>query len=344
MVQTSRHSELLSAWRALAGTPPGEGWRTIQIAQAGPCRFLAGRHFPGNQEALIAGFQQAKRPLQSQLPEGRGFTARIEEMPGTSPASTWIALCRLPAGSAELFSLMAEDLIVCADLALDLEGSVALANFLSRIRAWQDFMKKDQAPKLSGHAETGLYGELMMLRQLMRAGLPPGTVVKGWLGPEDGIHDLRLFAGAIEVKTALVKGTFPAHIGSLQQLDLSLVSPIYLSAIRLLIDDSGETLTDLVKSVRGDALVDAQALSLLNLKLLQAGYLDGVAASYTRRFTAFEMRMLEIDSDFPALTEGNVPSGVISAQYQIDIDQCPGPSRELDYVIQHLGVSQRESQ
>ncbi len=344
MGQRNRHSELISAWRALAGSPQGEGWRTIQIAHAGPCRFLAGRHFPGNQEALIAGFEKARRPQQSQLPEGRGFTARIEEFPDTLASSICIAVCRLPAGSAELFSLMAEDLILSADSVHDLDGSGALASFLSRIRAWQDFMKKEQTPKLSGQAETGLYGELVMLRQLILAGFPPSASVKAWLGPEDSIHDFRVGMGAIEVKTSLAAGAFPAHIGSLEQLDITQVSHIYLGAIRLLLDDSGETLTDLVNLVRSDMGRDPQILSLLNLKLLKAGYLDAVAGSYLRRFSALETRMLEICSDFPALTRGNVPQGVMSAQYQLDLDQYPGPNIELANVIRHLGGYELEPQ
>src|SRR3546814_665484 len=48
--QTKHHEELLAAWRALAGHQESEGWRTIQVVYGGSCRFLAGRHFPGNEE------------------------------------------------------------------------------------------------------------------------------------------------------------------------------------------------------------------------------------------------------------------------------------------------------
>ena len=52
---------LLAAWRALADTTSQSGWRFIPIATHACCQLRAGRHFPGNEEALLA---LERNPLQ----------------------------------------------------------------------------------------------------------------------------------------------------------------------------------------------------------------------------------------------------------------------------------------
>lgn len=64
---------LRQAWRALSCNGGGEGWRTIPIELDAPCRLLAGRHCPGDEEAIIVGFRGVRLPPDAHLPQGHGF-------------------------------------------------------------------------------------------------------------------------------------------------------------------------------------------------------------------------------------------------------------------------------
>ena len=98
MAPPSEEEELVAAWRALSGNPAAEGWRTIPIASPSPCQLLAGRHFPGNQEALLVGFALSKLPSAEQFPQGHGFLVTSADLGGDESGRVWIALCRQSAG------------------------------------------------------------------------------------------------------------------------------------------------------------------------------------------------------------------------------------------------------
>ncbi|MEW6513565.1 MAG: PD-(D/E)XK motif protein [Pseudomonadota bacterium] len=56
-----------------------------------------------------------------------------------------------------------------------------LRAMLSRVRAWQEFMRKG-AQALSPEAEIGLVGELSFLRLIIEAGVPAVIAVESWVG------------------------------------------------------------------------------------------------------------------------------------------------------------------
>ena len=74
-----------------------------------------------------------------------------------------------------------------------------LRAMLSRIRAWQEFMRR--TPRgLSPEAEVDLAGELAFLDLLLGAGMNASSAVESWLGPDRGIQDFEIGSGSVEVK------------------------------------------------------------------------------------------------------------------------------------------------
>ena len=103
-----------------------------------------------------------------------------------------------------------------------------LRALLDRVRAWQVFMDRSGDGALSPEAEVGLFGELVVLGEVIRQGVPPIVACESWEGPGGGLHDFRWSTGAIEVKATAAVGSFPARIGSLAQLDDSEIQPLFL--------------------------------------------------------------------------------------------------------------------
>ena len=338
MALQSRREELLAAWRALAGNQEEEGWHTIPVAHGGPCRFLAGRRFPGNEEALLVGFNSVRVPSGEHLPEGRGFLVSRASLAGDGAERVWIALCRQSAGSLDLFAMMADDVVTTLQGLRNTDDERLFNMFLARIRAWQDFMRRGGDGVLSPEAEVGLFGELEFLHDLISADLPAASAVEAWQGPLDGIQDFILGPGAIEIKSTVSPSSFPATIGSLDQLDDSLTRPIFLVGIRLALTHSGRTLPDQVVALRNLMADEPAALSLFGTCLLHAGFLEGTANRYTRRFSRMATRMLHVTDGFPRLTRANVAIEIRRARYEIDLDLISTGDLEIGGVLKQLGM------
>lgn len=326
-------SELVAGWRALSGTEEAEGWRVVPIQSVADASVFAGRFFPGNHEAVVVSFAEPTR-IPPQMPEGRGFVVKGIELPGDSGIVPAIALTRLPAGSLELFSMMAHDCVAVLNRA---PADLLLNAFLKRISAWQEFMEREEDALLSLESQTGLAGELIVLRNLLDHGILPRLAVESWEGPIDGIQDFVLGSGAIEAKSTLSPAGFTARIGSLDQLDDSIRQPLFVAAVRFLNDDRGEDLSEMVASIRA-RLKDSGATSLFEARLAHSRYSDAHASNYSRRLQALETKYVKVADEFPRLIHANVAKGVLSARYEIDLELAPLSPVDMDTALRELGL------
>lgn len=331
-----RRHELASAWRALAGFADPAGWRTIRITGAGSCGLIAARHFPGGEEAMAVGFSKNIFDAMPALPEGRGFVVTLLPPSCEDVGRAWIALSRKPTGSLELFTMMASDIIDVLDDPTGGREDVLLRVFLARIRAWQDFMQRRTDDVLGPEAELGLVGELVMLQELLAAGLPPSAAVEAWRGPLSGIHDFAIGDGGIEVKTSASPAGFPAVVGSLEQLDDSRISPLFVAAVRVSIDESGLTLGELIDGTREALTEHREAVRALNDRLLRAGWLDARSDRHVRRYTPRRTWLMPVTDEFPRLVRSNVPPGILRCRYEIDLDTVALPSMPIGRVLDLL--------
>jgi hypothetical protein len=310
------NDEIVVAWRALANCSGVKGWRSIPISLEGNCQLQAARHFPDNVEALLIGFTSIILPVTSKLPQAQGFNV---ERITIGASDRWLALVKHPHGSLELFSRMVVD--IADTLAKHAESSELhlYQLFIGRIHAWQAFMKKGH-DTLSPSSELGLVGELRFLEVLLDAELPFYLAVDAWKGPIHGLHDFELGTGAIEVKSTLASCGFAASIMSLEQLDDSLRHPLFVCGCRFSIAAGGLTLPQRVSALRERLAIDSLALIRFNNVLLYAGYLDSHSEYYVRIFLNAGISFLQVDSTFPRLVPGNVPSGIRQVRYEIDLD------------------------
>jgi hypothetical protein len=200
-------------------------------------------------------------------------------------------------------------------------------------------MKRGNEGVLGLESEVGLYGELLMLEALIKAGIPADLAVDAWVGPCDGIQDFMIGTGAIEVKTTTSAGVFTARISSLDQLDDSQRNPLYLAAFRINMIDSGYSLPERIGILR-EIIQAATPGSLVDfeLKLLQAGYFNSFSGSYLHRFEYVDTRIILVDKDFPRLVPTMVLPGIIRAKYEIEIGSTSTTDQILEQALHLLGV------
>lgn len=331
------NNEFLMAWSSLTNADAEPGWQAIALPSTGPLQLRAGRRSPDNAEAVLVCFPSAKLTAADKLPEGQGFA--IERADPDGSGKLWLALTRKSAGSAELFASMACDVVGALDdsVAAGSDEGKLLRVFIGRVGAWQEFMRKG-SQALSPEAEVGLIGELALLRAIIEAGVAPATAIESWVGPLNGIQDFEIGAGALEVKATLSPAGFPARIGSLEQLDDSTRQPLFVAGARLRQSESGQNLPGIVEAMRQAIKGDGEAERLLSERLLAAGYIDSHADRYQRKFELAGTRVVEVAGNFPRMTAGSVPVGIMKAMYEIDLDKAPGDNVGAKGALKKLGA------
>lgn len=338
MAASTDLQDLRAAWRALAGGGEGEGWKTIPVSTHAPCMLRAGRHLPGDEEAVLVGFRHVRTIPNSHLPQGHGFEVSWLPADATGGERLWVALARRANGSPELFATMAEDLVRLLEDGIVQDENVLLHRFLFRIRAWQDFMDQQREGVLSAEAELGLFGELIFIERMVAAGMPARNVLDAWQGPLDSLQDFRLGNGGIEVKTTLAVGGFPATISSLEQLDDRLSQPLFLAAVRLALDATGITLPAMADRIRETVHDNLAALDMFEVRLVQAGLLRTAAERYTRRFLHTSTVIMQVQQGFPRLTRSDVHPAIRKARYEIDLALGGAADVALSRAIELLGA------
>jgi hypothetical protein len=212
-----------------------------------------------------------------------------------------------------------------------------IATVIERILTWQRFMSREDDGVLRAEDEVGLLGELHVLRLLIGSGIPITDVVDSWQGPVDSLHDFVCPHGNIEVKSSVRVGPFSANVGSLDQLDESLIQPLYLAAVQFSLSASGLRLPQHIDSVRSLLNADPTVTATFEVKLLAAGYHQVLAPRYHRQFSYLLTSFYEIGGDFPRLTKGNVPAGVVDARYRLEIDTAKFAVLPLNDVLKRIG-------
>jgi len=338
MAPQSRGEELRSVWRALAGGETGDGWRTIPLASPGRIRLLAARRFPANEEAILVGFDTVRIPPAEQLPQGRGFAVEPVQFSAPGVTGNWISLSRRGAASLDLFTMMVEDIAGVLAASAGQNDERLLQTLLARIRAWQDFMQRGSGELLSPEAEIGLCGELVILLELLKAGVSPNAAVEAWHGPLDGIQDFHLGTGAVEVKSTVAQASFPAGISSLEQLDDAFRQPLFLAGVRLSLHGSGATLPDYVSRVRSELRGEIAAADSFTVRLMRAGYADSFADRYTRRFAVADVLLLPVTDGFPRLARSTTAAEIRRARYDLDLDLLAVERVTFGQALTQLGV------
>lgn len=329
--------QIQNIWRPLEGSSILDGWRSIAIAEHSGCRIRAAKRSPDNAEALLIGFPSAKLSPANQLPSGHGFEVIKTTLGEVGDGFNWLALVRQPAGSLDMFGRMVVDVLATVEQSFGVAETVLYQRYLGRIRAWQDFMRRGREG-LSSEAELGLIGELTVLAQLINIGVPLYTAIESWKGPLDGLQDFELGSGSIEVKSTLASEGFSAIIESLEQLDDSSRYPLFLAAVKFHLSEEGKTLPEHVGDLRKVLDCDPASLRAFNNCLMHGGYIETHNQMYTRTFAVTKLKIQAVDDNFPRLTLFNVPTGIIHARYNINLDLTQSKTFSLEQALTELGA------
>jgi hypothetical protein len=213
--------------------------------------------------------------------------------------------------------------ILCEDLMISIEKITSetelIKELFNRFEKWKSLFDIAAAQGLSFEEQRGLYGELVLLRTLLDNFSDKYLVIESWKGSERQSRDFQYQSWAIEVKTTYGKNHQKIHINNERQLDGSNFSNLYLFHLSLeVLDNSGESLNEVIDALRNGLHTDIRALNRFNSKLFEGGYFDHHSELY--RSVGYLVRkgsFFLVAGDFPRIEESDLRDGVGDVQYTI---------------------------
>ena len=193
---------------------------------------------------------------------------------------------------------------------------------VQRLTSWQRMLAAGLRTGLSAQAQLGLYGELLVLRELLLPVWGPATVAT-WVGPTGADQDFQRSGVALEVKCTTHRDAQRCRISNEAQLDTDDVE--YLALIHQSVRTTtaaGVSLPEMVDAVRAEPAVAADPAPFED-RLLHAGWLDLHRQQYEReRYELVTRRCYRVTNGFPRITRQHVPRGVNAVAYSVDLTEC----------------------
>jgi len=291
-----------------------------RIGEVSAVDTYAAKRIADDLEALI--IDVGTRALEGieDWPRSRGFEVLTEPIVSGATGRTRLYLQLVEGRYRQVFRALCGD--VCKVMAGTSDESGAVRTFHRRLVRWQSFLQKHGPEGLSENERCGLFGELLVFRDLLLPRIAAGLVVRAWRGCKRAHQDFQFPDRALEVKTT--RATIPDRISvsNVQQLDGEGMEHMFLTLVHVNQNETtGETLNQIVDSVRA-ALPD-DARDLLEEGLEEVGYSDAHRDIYsTTRYQHLDLQHFEVRDDFPRLIRGQVPDGVKNVRYELSIDAC----------------------
>ncbi|CAJ37597.1 conserved hypothetical protein [Methanocella arvoryzae MRE50] len=270
---------------------------------------------------LLLVTSQQNIPIAIEYPKSKGFEVQSIILPDDNK-SVYLELILTNNRFSDVFTSLVQDII---DHIKNLETEKqAVSVFFGRLLKWQQFLDQYDPEGLSSEAQRGLYGELWVLRKFLLPLLGAKKSIDSWKGPEKYPQDFKFVKTAIEVKTTISKQHEKLTISSEQQLDDTGIDYLYLYHISLIngVTD-GETLPEVVESIRTIIKDDFEASKKFEESLITAGYINAHIDRYMGVFYIIRNRNIyKVAEGFPRIIGKNLVNGVGDVHYTINVSEC----------------------
>ena len=222
----------------------------------------------------------------------------------------------------DIFAVLCEDLI--SSISSETNEKKLVATLLNRFEKWKSLFNKFALEGLTSEEQRGLFGELYFLRIFLQNKSDSQNVLNTWVGSSKEIRDFQFNNWALEVKTTIGNNHQKVHISSERQLDITHVENLYLYHLSLeKVQESGESLPQLVSSIQALFLSDLISLNRFKAKLYEVGYFEQHEDSYNRiGYHIRQDNFYKVEGEFPRIQENELRKGIGDVKYSIIISQC----------------------
>lgn len=264
------------------------------------------------------------QPLTNMEEEVEGFRVFTETIPHEELPRVSIEITSL--AYRDIFTVLAADLI---DRLIEVNDSTQLLSILhKRIAHWKRFLASG-LNGMSRESQIGLFGELLILKELMAVHGKQDEAVNSWIGPIKKNQDFVLLRNAIEVKTTSSNDISTVQISNEFQLDTSTFDHLFLCHVTIEERaNSGVTLPALIEEI-SISLNRHSRVQFLDF-LEEAGYSCSQRNLYVNTGYIERTRNYYLVSDlFPRVTPNMLMAGISTIKYCVDMSN-----------VKHLRTSQ----
>lgn len=228
-----------------------------------------------------------------------------------------LVLSLADASLSSIFAVLCEDLFYSI---AETESEVALLQTLqSRFLKWKELFNLAKTTGLSPEKQIGLFGELYLLKNLMRSTQNPEFCLNIWVGPDGGIRDFENNNTAIEVKTSQSHNHQKIRISSERQLDSSLLGNLFLFHLSLEKRNGDEyslnTIIEEIYELLGEEFL---LHNVFKRKLTNVGYFEHQRDHYQNvSYIVRDESFYFVKDKFPRIEEHDLMKGVGDVKYSI---------------------------
>lgn len=219
----------------------------------------------------------------------------------------------------DIFTAFVENLI--EEIRDCLSNSQALPIIGKVILKWKKLFDRASFSGLTPEQQKGIFGELLLMDELLQLGYPPQEIIEAWTGPAFSDQDYDFGHTRIEVKMTTAKNPL-LTITSERQLrnipDTRLYLILYTADISR---GAGLSLPDLVAKI-SRVLEVGPLVEVFSTKLISGGYNAADEEFYTQSYIVNRQRLFTIIDGFPRLQVEDLPPGVMNVAYKIELSAC----------------------
>lgn len=301
----SYDAELRGSWDRIDCHDGG----ALQIPLPHPLEWHV-RYAGADQKSLVA----VSNIAAGELPSSRAIEVACRQRRDGRYALSFTLLNR---AEEDVFIAMAGDMIAFSGAAES--PAEAVQRVLRRYAAWVRLFERRQSELLGIHAQKGLLGELMFLKNVIEEGRPMLDSLAGWAGPDGADQDFFYDDGWHEVK-AVGAAAAAVSISSVEQLDHPMEGELVVFRIDACVPqhNNAVTLYQMVSALEKMAVSTPGAAETLLLKLAAAGYVHREEYDQQHFFVSAQQRYAVTES-FPRMRRAGLPREVINISYQLDL-------------------------
>lgn len=249
----------------------------------------------------------------------------IEVLAGTEGDRSHLTLVLESQEDGKIFLFLCNSLMEATKKTSAGNDSAAARIILTHLSRWQNLLHNRGSKFLTLEKQAGLFGELLVLRDIYLANLSPRQAVESWTGPMGDEQDFGYGDSLVEVKTARTTRDQELRIASMNQLDsISGSISLVFQTVGIFDDQPPKSLTlnALVSSI--NEVLEAAGTEIVDqfgMRLAMVGY--EVHPEYDKHhFAPVSRRIFAVENDFPRICAAELRPGVVKASYSILLDAC----------------------
>ncbi|MDO4058650.1 PD-(D/E)XK motif protein [Clavibacter michiganensis] len=249
--------------------------------------------------------------------DGKGFTVTADFQPRRE-----IQYVRITARTATVEPAFATRCGHLLDASRKAAGKdAAVADLFTALQDFRALLAR-AGRRLSESELRGLAAELILMREIVRRGIPVARVMRAWQGPYGASQDFAFASGHFLEAKSVHRSSTKVVISSAEQLVIAsgTLQLVVVPVERCEADEpDAQSLADLILDVRDLAADDSTAGLLLEDALGALG-VDSSEDFYSQwHFVSDASRVYEVDEAFPRIRLEHVPSAVSRVSYDLEL-------------------------